>query len=119
MTGAVVIKWGSGVPGREAKGLEVFGRAVERFEGLAKQGRIHSHHEYFALSGPESGFMVVQGEIAELQKIMVEPETIQLNSQAAAIVQGFEIQLYAGGSDQSVQETMGNYMTGLSEIGYL
>jgi hypothetical protein len=118
-TGAVVIRWGAGIPGREAKGLEVFGAAVERFEQFAKAGRIHAHKEYFGLTGRAGGFMIVEGEIDELQKMLAEPETIALNAKAEAIVSEFEIQLYAGGSDQTVQEMMGTYMGGLQEIGYL
>jgi hypothetical protein len=118
-TGAVVIRWGAGVTGREAKGLEVFGAAVERFEQLAKSGRIHSHKEYFALTGHSGGFMIIEGDVDELQNLLVEPETLALNAKAEAIVSDFEIQLYAGGSDQAVQEVMGTYMTSLQEIGYM
>ena len=119
MQGAFVARWGSSVAGREAKGLEVFGKAIERFEGLTKQGRVHGHREYIALTGKSGGFLVVEGEVEELQKILVEPETLALNTQAEAITQDFEITLYAGGSDQTVQEVMGTYMTALSEIGYM
>jgi hypothetical protein len=118
-TGAVVIRWGASVPGREAKGLEVFGGAVERFEQFAKAGRIHAHKEYFALTGPGGGFMIAEGEVGELQKIVAEPETIALNAKAEAIVSDFDIQLFVGGTDKAVQETMGTYMGALKEIGYL
>jgi hypothetical protein len=50
---------------------------------------------------------------------VAEPETLALNAKAGAIVQDFEIQVYAGGSDQAIQELVGNYATSLSEIGYL
>ena len=43
MNGAIVIRWGASVPGREGKSLEVFGQAIERFEGLTKTGRVHGH----------------------------------------------------------------------------
>jgi hypothetical protein len=119
MTGAVVIRWGANIPGREAKGLEVFGKAVERFEGFAKQGRIHGHREYFALTGRDGGFMIIEGEVDELSKIATEPETLSLNAQAASIVQDFEVQLYGGGTDQSTQELMGNYVASLQSIGYM
>src|SRR5881409_95664 len=118
-TGAVVIRWGATVPGREAKGLEVFGAAVERFEQYAKSGRIHSHKEFFALTGRSGGFMIAEGDVAELQQILVDPETLALNAKAEAIVSDFEIQLYGGGTDQSVQELMGNYMGAMQELGYM
>ena len=119
MKGAIQISWKAGIPGREAKGLEVFGTAVARFEGLAKQGRIHAHQEYFAVTGTDGGFMLVTGELDELLKISVEPETLALNAQAAAIVQDFAIQIYGGGTDQSVQELMGTYVESLQQLGYM
>jgi hypothetical protein len=93
MTGALVIRWGANVPGREAKGLEVFGKAIEQFESYAKGGKIHGHREFIALTGRVGGFMIVDGEVEELQKILVAPETLTLNSKAEAIVSDFEITL--------------------------
>ncbi|MDQ1706133.1 MAG: hypothetical protein QOF18_2499 [Frankiaceae bacterium] len=119
MNGAMVFSWKGSIPGREAKGLEVFTKSIERFEQLAKEGRIHAHHEYIALTGTVGGFVIIEGDVEELQKISVEPETLALNSQAGAIVEGFEGQLYLGGNDKSVQEVMGVYVGALAEIGYM
>ena len=69
MNGALIITWGSNVPGREAKGLEVFGKALAHFDELAKKGRIHGHKEYLALTGNVdrlAGFMVIEGPVEEL-----------------------------------------------------
>lgn len=119
MTGATVITWGQSVPGREAKGLEVFGKALAHFEGLAKQGRIQGHKEYFALTGRVGGTMVVEGEVDELAKILTEEDTIRLNAEAAAIVQDFAITLCAGGSDQAVGQTVTQYQESLRGLGYM
>src|SRR3954452_17467385 len=98
MTGAVLVRWGANVPGREAKGLEVFGKAIERFEQLAKKGRIHSHNEYVGLTGDAGGFMIIEGEGEEVEKILLEPENLPLTSEAAMIVTDLSQNLYAGGS---------------------
>ncbi|MCW2601130.1 MAG: hypothetical protein JWM02_2959 [Frankiales bacterium] len=119
MNGAIQISWKAGIPGRESKGLEVFGSAVARFEALAKEGRIHTHQEYFAVTGKDGGFMLVTGELPELLKLAAEPETLALNAQAASIVQDFDIQIFGGGTDQSVQELMGTYMGSLQQLGYM
>lgn len=119
MNGAIVARWGATIPGREAKSLEVFGKSLERFEGLAKAGRITSHHEYISLTGSNGGFMIADGEVGELQKILVEPETLALNTQAVSIVQDFEINLYGGGTDEAVQNLMGTYLSSLAELGYM
>ncbi len=64
--------------------------------------------------------MLVERELTELTRIMTEEETLALNAKAAAIVvQDFEIQLYGGGSEQAVQQLMGNYTAGLQELGYM
>lgn len=119
MNGAIVISWKHTIPGRETKALEVFGAAVERFEGLAKTGRIHAHHEYFAITGADGGFMLVTGELNELLAISSEPETLALNAKAAAIVNDFSIQVFAGGTDKAVQELMGNYTESMTSLGYM
>lgn len=119
MTGAALIRWGAQVPGREAKALEVFGKSIERFEQLAKEGRIHAHREYIALTGRAGGFTILEGDVEELQKILVEPETLALNTQAEAIVADFEITLYAGGTDKAVQDLIGTYVGAVGELGYL
>ncbi len=62
--------------------------------------------------------MLVERELTELTRIMTEEETLALNAKAAAIVvQDFEIQLYGGGSEQAVQQLMGNYTASLQELG--
>jgi hypothetical protein len=119
MTGAIVIRWSATVPGREAKGLEVLTNAVGHFDELQKEGRIHGHREYFSLTGGEGGFMIVEGGVAELLAITAEDQTVKMNAQAAAVVQGFDVQVYGGGSDQAVQELVGSYVSGLQELGYL
>ncbi len=119
MNGAVLIRWGASVPGREAMGLELFGRAVGRFDELTKQGRVHSHREFFSVTGHDGGFMMVDGDLDELMRILGEEETLRLNAQAAATVEDFEIQAFAGGSDPAVRQLMSTYTAGLADMGYL
>jgi hypothetical protein len=119
MTGAIVIRWGASVAGREGKGLEVFGSAVQRFEEHLKAGRISSHREYFAMTGQDGGFMIIEGEIADLLAIVAEEETLALNAKAASIVQDFELQVFGGGTDQAVQNFVGTYASSMQELGYM
>jgi hypothetical protein len=119
MNGAIMVRWGQGIPGREAEGIDVFGKAVARFEEYAKEGRVHGHREFVAVTGPDGGFMIVDGELEELMKILGEDETLRLNAQAAAIVSDFEIQAYAGGDDGTMQQLMNTYAEGMRELGYM
>jgi hypothetical protein len=119
MNGALMIRWGASIPGREAKSLDVFGSAINRFETLAKSGRIHGHREYLSVTGHDGGFALLEGDVEELTKILVEEETLSLNAQASAVVEDFEVQAFVGGSDQAVQQVVGDYATSLRDIGYM
>jgi hypothetical protein len=119
MNGALLIRWGANVPGREATGLDVFGRAINRFEALAKEGRIHGHREYFSITGHDGGFALLEGDVDELTKLLTEEDTLKLNSQSSAIVADFEIQAFVGGTDQSTQQVVGTYTSSLRDLGYM
>lgn len=118
MTGAIVISWGPPVRGREGKGLDVFGRAVEYFDDLAKAGRIHGHREFFSIQGV-NGFLIVEGDLAELLKIQAEDATLQLLMAAGAVVEDFELCVYEGGSEASLREGITRYAATLDDLGYL
>ena len=119
MNGAVLIRWGASIPSREAAGLDVFGKAVARFEELAKSGRVHGHREYFSVTGRNGGFMMIDVETGtkELMKILVEDDTIRLTDQASAMVSDLEIQAFAGGNDQTTRQLVTAYTANLQEIG--
>ena len=122
MQGAMLVSWGAPARGREAKGLEVFGKALQMFEDHAKAGRIHGHREYFCITGNNSeraGFMVVDGEIEELQKILVSDDNLRLMTEASAITDNFEVTLCAGGSDQSVGEMVSRFTETNTALGYM
>lgn len=122
MQGALMISWGTPVRGREAQSLATFSKALGYFEGLAKEGRIHGHREYFCLtgnSGQRSGFMVVDGEIEELQKIQIEDENLRLMAEASSITESFEVTLCAGGSDQALGEMVSRFAETMSAMGYM
>jgi hypothetical protein len=119
MHGALMFRWGRSIPGREAASLDVFGSAINRFETLAKEGRIHGHHEYVSITGRDGGFALVEGETEELTKILAEEESLRLNAQASAVVDDFEVQTFIGGTDQAVQQAVGTYTASLHDIGYM
>lgn len=122
MTGAIITSWGSPVRGREAKAQEVFMKALGFYEDLAKRGRIHSHREYFSLTGNHQrwgGLLVVEGEIGELLKLQQEEPYQKLLNQASAIVENLTVEICIGGSDQSIQQQVVQYTESLTELGYM
>lgn len=119
MNGAVVISWGTPVRGREAKSLEVFGKAIAHFDALAKSGRIHTHQEFVARTGKQNGFMLITGGLEELARIQAEDETLALTTAGAAVCEDFRVNLYEGGTDTSTTEAIGRYMGVMGDLGYL
>ena len=119
MYGAVVISWGTPVRGREAKSLEVFGKAIAHFDALAKSGRIHGHQEFLARTGKQGGFMLVTGELAELTAIVGEDEVLALTTAGATICEDFRVTLYEGGTEKSTTESVQRYVGVLTDLGYL
>jgi len=120
MNGAVVVTWGNVVHGREAKAFEVFGRALEHLDELAKTGRIFGHHEYFAQTGQgPTGIQIIDGEATEL-KALLDDDEFQHNVMAGSlIVEGLTVNLYAGGDADSITQLVGQAMTVEQELGYL
>lgn len=115
-TGAIVCRWGPAVRGREAKSLEVFGDALKYWEELAKEGRIIAHREYFSTMN-NGGFAIIEGLVPELQAMMSEDEYLRLNMRAENIVEDFCIELYLGGSDQTVSEMTAMFLETLNDLG--
>ena len=103
--GAIIISWGTPVRGREMQSLDVFGRALGYWDEKAKEGRIHGHHEYFCLTGNVSdraGTMIVDGDLAELSRLMVDEDNMRLLGEAEQITQSFTVNLCEANSDESI-----------------
>lgn len=119
MNGAVVISWGTPVRGREAKSLEVFGKAIAHFDALAKSGRIHGHQEFISRTGKQSGFMLVTGDLDELTKIQNEDEVLALTTAGGTICDDFRVNLYEGGTEKATTESIQRYVGVMTDLGYL
>lgn len=114
--GAIIISWGDSVRGRETKGLEIFGKALAYYDELAKEGRIHGHREYLAMTGNVSeraGTMVVEGDLDELLRLQTEEQNQRLLTEASLITTNFNVQICQVADDQAI----GQYMTVLSDMG--
>jgi hypothetical protein len=122
MNGAMIITWGGNVPGREAKGLEVFGRALAQFDELAKEGRIHGHKEYISLTGnvdEVAGTMVIEGPVDELLKIQTEEKTRVLLTEGSSISKNFTVRVAVGGDEQTLTKEITLFTKTQQELGYL
>lgn len=119
MTGALLIRWRGAVRGREGKALEVYGRALELYEDLAKDGKLAGHRDFLAITGPGGGFVLVEGTVTALMQLMASPQHLRIRDEAAAVLDGVDMQLFAGGTDPSAEAMVQSYAAGLADLGYL
>jgi hypothetical protein len=118
-TGAIIFSWSGIQPGREGKSLQVFGNAGQYYEELEKEGRITGTRVYLGLTGSNAGQYVVEGNLRSLLELMTDDEFVRLAQQATLHTQDFTMNVYAGGSADSLAEGMGNFITLLQEEGVL
>ena len=114
--GAIIITWGNPVRGREMQSLDVFGRSLAYWDEKAKEGKIHGHHEYFAVTGnatQRQGTMVIDGDLDELARLMVDEENTRLLAQASMIVENLDTSLCEANSDEAITD----YVTVLNDMG--
>ena len=108
--GAIIITWGNPVRGREMQSLDVFGRSLAYWDEQAKEGRIHAHHEYFAISGnatQRAGTMVIEGDLDELARLMIDEQNTRLLGEASMIVDNLDTQLCEANSDEAITQYVG------------
>ena len=114
--GAIIITWGTSVRGREMQGLDVFGRSLAYWDEKAKEGRIHGHREYFAITGnatQRAGTMVLEGDLDELARLMIDEDNTRLLTEAGNIVENLDTQLCQVNSDEAI----GQYVSVLTDMG--
>jgi len=114
--GAIIITWGTPVRGREMQSLDVFGRSLAFWDEKAKEGKIHSHHEYLAISGnatQRAGTMVIEGDLDQLAQLMVAEENTRLLAEASMIVDNLDTSLCEANSDEAI----GQYVSVLTDMG--
>ena len=108
--GAIIINWGTPVRGREMQSLDVFGKSLAYWDEKAKEGKIHGHHEYFAISGnatQRAGTMVIEGDLDELARLMIDEENTRLLGQASMIVENLDTSLCEANSDEAITQYVG------------
>jgi hypothetical protein len=114
---AIFIGWGAPVRGREAKGLEVFGEAVELWGRLQQDGRIESFEP--VLLGPHGGdlqgFFLLRGGRARLDELVRSEEFERVATRAGFIVESFGVvPAYCG---EGIQRPMATYQQAATELG--
>ena len=88
----VLIAWGENVPGREARGLEVFNETLEFWGRMQAEGQIESFEvALVSAGGPIDGFIFVRGDAMKLAEITGGDEHTKLVIKAGMIVQDLSV----------------------------
>ena len=111
--GAIIISWGnvkSGVALEQSLG-ELAG-ALGYYDQAVKDGRASGYRVY-ASTSRMGGQLVIEGELAELAKLQVATESLQLLARAGRVVDDLHVELMAGGSADDATQY---YLTGMQAI---
>jgi hypothetical protein len=96
MKGAIVYKWSSPVPGREARGIEFTRETNAMLDKYVADGTISDYAWY--ISGHSSGgLMIMRGEMEKLSELQSDPELLTGNVKGSLLNQDFEWGYYATG----------------------
>ena len=114
---AIIATWGSSVPGREAKSLEVFMDFMEFWGKKAADGRVAQPQVFFNQDGSE-GVFIVTGKSDALMEIAESEEFEKLTAKGHMIVQNLRSHLYYGGSDEELTRGTRIFAEAGSELGY-
>jgi hypothetical protein len=81
--------WGPPVRGREAKGLEVFGEAIDFYSGLQQEGKIESFEAVLLEphGGDLGGFFLIRGSVEQMSQLRVDETFERLTTRATFIVE--------------------------------
>jgi len=115
--GAMIITWGNQRAGvRAEKGMEVFGESLTFYDELTKEGRI-AGYRVFASTTRSRGMFVIDGDLAELSRIMTSTESTRLLAKASAVVDDVDVDLCIGGSVDEVTNHYTRAIEAVTELG--
>ncbi|HEX9234947.1 MAG TPA: hypothetical protein VF972_01565 [Actinomycetota bacterium] len=114
---AIVISWGGGVAGREAKGIEVFMDALTFWGKQAADEKCEQPEPFLAEDG-SGGMLIIKGKSDALREITESDDGLMLIAKAQLIVQDLKSHWYFAG-DQEIQTETARYAQAGNELGYM
>jgi hypothetical protein len=83
----VMITWGENIPGREARGLEVFNETIQFWGRMQSEGKVESFEvALLAAGGPVDGFIFARGDTETLAQVTSSDEHTRLVIKASMVV---------------------------------
>jgi hypothetical protein len=116
---AIVMQWGTAIPGRENMGLEVFMSAVQYYDELKQKGEVEDFQTVLFEQGNISdhgGLMIVSGSRTQLQAVLDSERYRELIVKALHIVSDIKVQFGATGTE-AVQDRVQELTRWRKELG--
>jgi len=110
------IGWGTVVPGREQKSLQVFGEGVAYWQRLQDQGEIDSFEavQLEPHGGELAGFVLMRGEREKLERVRYSNEFQRLNARAGLVIQNLGV--VAGFSGEALNQQFAMFQEQAGEL---
>lgn len=109
------ISWGSTIPGREQRALEVFNEAIGVYGRMQQDGRIESFDATILNpNGVVDGYFQVHGSAAQLAAVREDEEFRRTMIDASLIVE--DLALSDGMTNEGVAEGMAMYQEAISKV---
>ncbi|MDQ1404352.1 MAG: hypothetical protein QOG03_2668 [Actinomycetota bacterium] len=117
--GAIIVSWAGVTRGREGKAFEVFGKAVQYYGELEKEGVLTGTHVYFNSTGGNRGQIILNGSMGTLHNLLLDAKFSRLQQEASLIADDLQVNSAIGGSFDSISEGMAANLSVLQEHGLI
>lgn len=113
---ALFLGWGENIPGREAKGLEVFNETLQYYGKLQQDGKIDSFEPVLLNphGGDLDGFVLLKGDEAALNEIEAGEEFQRLIIRAGMVVRN--VGVLRGSVGEGLGTLMGLYQQQIGDF---
>lgn len=110
------VGWGSAIPGREHKALQVFGETMQYYQRLKQDGTIQDFQpvQLEPHGGDLGGFFLLQGDRNKLSQLRYDMEFVHNVNRAVLVVQNVGVVMgYAG---EELNRLFGDFQSQISEL---
>jgi hypothetical protein len=109
------ISWGSPVPGREERGLEVFNEAIGLYGRLQQDGQIESFDvALFAANSDLGGYIELHGTHQQLDAAQQDEEFQRVTIDASLVVT--DLRIAEAYTNEGVAQEMARYQEAISKV---
>ncbi len=109
------ISWGSPIPGREERSLEVFNEAVGLYGRLQQEGRIESFDvAMFAANSDLGGYIELHGTHEQLDAAQQEEEFRRVLLDASLVVN--DLRIAEAMTNEGVAQEMARYQEAIGKV---